>query len=192
MAKRRAPKRHCAICSKDLFGFDDDMELRALGVSPDHELAAFPGQFMCGPCFESWPLREQYGRRRVEHIQERPETTTRAPVHSDENCLIQVEVKAETASWKPVKLVPQGQHLAILWLATSGTDIVIPLEEWGKERPIQREEKRLRNCEESALDQIWNGLVQRFPSGADLWAAVDVEDVLERHARWLERDRGKS
>ena len=168
------------------------MELRAVGVSPDHELAAFPGQFMCGPCFEDWPLREKYGQCRVKHIQDRPETTTRAPVYSDANCLIQVEVKAETASWKPVKLVPQGEHLAILWLTISGTDIVIPLEEWGKQRPSKREDKRLRDCEESALQQIWDGLVQKFPSGADLLAEVEVEAVLERHASWLERDRGKS
>jgi hypothetical protein len=191
MARRRAPKRHCAICSKVLFGFDDDIELRALGVPADHELKPFPGQFMCGSCFEDWPLRERYGHHRVEQIQRQPETTTRDSVHSDEHCLLQVEVGA-AVSWDPVELVPKNNHLAILWLRTSGTDLTIPLGDWGKEMPTKREDKRLRDCERNALQGLWEELVQRFPTGASLLAEVDVEAVLERHRLWLERDRQKA
>lgn len=189
MAKRRAPKCHCALCSKVLFGFDDDMELRALSLPSGHELAPFPGQFMCGDCFESWPLRTQYGHHRVEYIQKEPEKTTRESVYSDERCLLQIEIETETVSWRPLTLQPKSEHRAGLWLRSSGTELVISLSEWGNSIPKPREDKRLRPCEKSALQEIWNGLTEKYPTGAEILAEVDVDSVLRRHEQWLNRDR---
>lgn len=186
-ARRRSPSRRCALCETVMYGFDDDMELKPLGLKPEHPMACFSSASMCGSCFESWPQRPVYGKCRLDFVIENLESTTKAEVHQDEDCLLLLEVGVEASSWKPVEFKLTGSYTIELLLANTGTGIRLPLEKWGSEMPQKQNEKRLLKSEIAALEDVWQKLEELYPEGGDLLKEIDPESVVERHRVWLEK-----
>ncbi|HIB63936.1 MAG TPA: hypothetical protein EYO33_02140 [Phycisphaerales bacterium] len=181
----RRNSRTCAICSQTLYGFDDDMELGIADLPSEHRLSAFSGRAMCGPCFESWDHREAFGSLVVDRIRSQTANSTNAEIYNDENSLVLLNVGVEALSWKPVHLKNKEEYQIVVWLRPTGTDLVIPLEQWPGEKPEKRDDKRLRASEQAALDAIWPSLVSAFPTAQSLLAQVDVDKVISDHQNWL-------